>query len=196
MHTTRKLAAAGLAVGLLFTTAACGKVAEKVGEKAAEKAAGDGTKVDLGNGKVKVTDKDGNSYEADENGGKVHTSDGDTDYSTGDSTKLPDEWPSELDPPKGTKLTSAISSVNAASPGMSVTATIDGSPKDVYDGLKSQIQGADGYTIETDSFTSASGSDGGILSAKGPKWEVFASVNADPSGGGSIISLTLSKPSS
>lgn len=168
MGMKRTVMAGGLALALVVSGSACGKVAEKVAEKATGcediDAAGEeigaecdgvSSKVDS-DGNASVTDEDGNSF----------------DVSADGTGELPEGWPANLAPPEGTRIiSSTVSSGN-----LSLTAGIDGDVTAVYEGIKSQLEGA-GYTIEADTVTSAGTGDVASVTASGPDVDASVSVS-------------------
>lgn len=193
MQRTRALAGAGILAAVLLT-GGCSKIADKAAEKATEKAieSKTGDKVDINGGKVKVKDGNGNTVEIDKNGVKTSGKDGSSSATYGDGATLPEGFPDELAPPKGTKLTA--SSTQTSSTGgkqFYVMGQLDGKVKDVYDGLKSQLTDA-GYTIDTDNFLNSSTGDLGTLAASNKKYKVNASVIANTdSAGGTVVTMTV-----
>ncbi len=192
---TRRTAAGLIAAALLLGTSACGaaadKVSEKAGEKLAEKAIEDQTggnaDVDISDGGVKISDGEGGTYEVDADG-NVSGSSGDGSYQVGEGTELPDGWPSELDPPSGAEIVSAITSTGS----MTVVAQIDAPIRDTYDALKGQLADA-GYELSNDSFTSADSGDFAGLSATGADYEVAVSITAGDGGSGSLVTMNLTE---
>lgn len=192
--TPRTIAAGvGLAASL-FLVAGCGAAVDKVAEKATEKAieneSGGKVDIDTDSGKVKVkTDK--GTYESDGNGNvKISGEDGNTNFTAGDGTKLPEDWPDELAPPDGTKLISASTSESGGKQVMTVMGEIDAPVKDVYDGLKDQLEGA-GFEFSADSFGTAGGGSYGALAGKSDQWEVNASITSSGSDGKTTVSMSL-----
>lgn len=174
MNVHRKLAGGLLAGSLLFTVAACGGDGDsKAGDKLAEKIAKDnGVDVDINSkdGKYTVTDKDGNKTEV------------------GTRAKLPDDWPSDLEPPDSVKIMSSSTSTTNGKKQLSVVATSTTEVQDLYEGLKSQLESND-YEISSD--TSGGTGDGAYaaLSATKGTTNVNVSMGSSTTGtdGTSII---------
>jgi len=172
----------GVAALLVLGASGCGKVAEKATEKVTEKAIEDQTggkaKVDLGNGKVKVKDGSGNSYETDQDGNvKIKSDDGSTSFTSGDGTKLPDGWPKDLEPPKGTTIETATATEGA----LTVSGSLAAPVKDVYDGLKAQLADG-GYELTADSYNTSDGIGSAALTATKGKKDVSVSITEGSDG--------------
>ena len=189
MSRTKLVAAASLTAALLLS--GCGAVAEKATEKATEKAlesGGDGkVDIDTKNGTVKVETKDG-TFTSDENGAKVESKDGDSTFSAGDTTTLPEGWPDELAPPDGTKLLSSSTIAQDGKDVMAVLGEVDGSVKDVYTDIKNQLEGA-GFELSNDTFGTAGSGSYGAISGKNDTFEATATIS---SGSGSDAKTTVS----
>ncbi|MEZ5180670.1 MAG: hypothetical protein R2702_02145 [Acidimicrobiales bacterium] len=184
MGIDRKLAAIGLASSLVLVGAGCGKAAdkaaEKVAEKAAESATGGDVDIDSDGNSVKITDKDGNTFEAD---------------TTGDGATLPDGWPSNLAPPDDVKIVTASTNTINGNKTMVVLASAEGTVEEWAGGLKAQLEDA-GYEIQNDATTSGSEGSYAGLTATGD-YEMFASISDSSTDEGSVdISITLSEPTS
>ena len=180
MGIERKVAAAGLAIGLVLVGAGCGggsEAGDKLAEKILEENGGGDVDINSDEGSYKFTDENGNTFE-----GSVD----------GEGASLPDGWPSDLAPPDGVKIVTASSNAVDGKATMSVLAEAGGTVEEWATGLKSQLTDA-GYTIDND--TSTSGSDGSYagLSASGD-YDVFASVSDGSDEGTVTITVTLSEP--
>lgn len=184
--------AGAVAVAAVLVTGGCSKVADKAADKAAEKAieSASGGKAKVDDGKVTVEDGKGNKVEIDENGVKTSGKDGTSSATYGDDAKLPDGWPKELAPPKGTKIVASSSTESAGGKQMLVTGLIEGDVKDVYQGLLDQIQGA-GYSIDSKNYLESSTGDLGTVQASNNDDTVTASVAAATGSDSGKTSVTM-----
>ena len=163
---------AGAFVALLLMSG-CSKVAEKAAEKAT------GCKnIDLNNGNGANAECNGQKLGIDVNG----------------NAKLPDGFPAELAPPKGTKIYSAISDKSATGlTTFSITASLQGDPKAVANGLLRQLKDA-GYTISNNSISSGTDGVGGNITAQGKKYGVvaiFGQNTTNAKDGGTFITMNV-----
>lgn len=185
----------GLSVAaLLLLGSGCGKLAEKAVEKGTEKAIEDQTggdaDFDLDSGKVKVSDGEGGSFEVDGDGNvKVEGRDGETSIDTGDGAKVPADWPEALLPPEGAKILSATSSTAAGSELLSVTAELDATVDEAYEGFKQQLIDA-GFDITNDSNGDANGAAYANLIASDGTNDVVASFGDNSGTTAANISIT------
>jgi len=170
----RKVTAAAFAVLLLAT--GCGKIAEKATEKVAEKATG-------------CKDIDVN-----QSGGSATCNGTGANVDANGKAKLPDGFPKELAPPSGSKVYSALSNKDAdGNATYVVTASLDGSAKDVAARLKQQLGDA-GYEITDDGLSEGSEGVGGSISAHNDTYEVRASFGQNATGkddGGVYVTLSV-----
>lgn len=154
--TIRRARTAALAGALLFTTAGCGKIAEKASEKIVEKGieAGTGAKVDIDGktGGLSVeTDEGSLTFDGDEGGFRMETEDG--SYRAG--TEMPDDWPSDIPLPPGFEVISGHETRDGDNETVSVTGSADGTPDDLMsiytDGLSGWSE-ANRSSMGDDSF--------------------------------------------
>ena len=116
-----------LAIALL----ACGKLREKIAEKAVEKTVerATGQDVDLDKGHVTMKDGKGNTTE------------------WGAGTKLPDDWPKELQPYPGSTLVGSFVTRQNGKLNGSVAMTSDAAPDKIFDHYQSKL---DGFTFKSE----------------------------------------------
>jgi hypothetical protein len=144
---------------------ACGKAAETGLEKIVEQQGGANVDIDTGNGGISIQTEDG-SMTIDENGnfvvtdenGETVTGNADADgesfnvesedgsFSSGMTSELPDDWPSEVPTPDGLSITSATSMDSADGSAIQLSGTTDDAASFVAD-YAAQLTSA-GFTTE------------------------------------------------
>lgn len=183
MGMERKLAAVGLAAGMVVFGAGCGggsDSADNAAEKLIEESTGGDVEVNSDDGSYTFTDEDGNTYEA---------------STDGEGAALPDDWPADLAPPDDVTIVTASSNTVDGKQSMTVLAEAEGTVEEWAGGIKSQLEEA-GYTIENDTTTSGTDGDYAGLSASG-EYDVFASVTTSSDSEGKVtMTLTLTEASS
>ena len=131
---SRRSIVAAVAVGVVLTSAGCGKVSEKASEKIAEKAieagSGGNANVDIDGDGVVIETEEG-TYRADGEGNvRIETEDGTYTAGTGD---LPEGWPDEIPLPDDLEIVSSSRMGDEAQILLSVVGTTRLSPADAVD---------------------------------------------------------------
>lgn len=172
-----KVAAIGLAFGLVFTGAACSSsdAAEKLTEKAIEDAGGGDVDIDSEDGTVKYTDQNGNETEMNIDG---------------DGASLPKGWPADLAPPDSVKLISSSSSTTGGEELMTVLGEAPATVDELLPAVKEQVTGA-GFEITQDTSTEVTGGDyAGLTATKGDQ-TLAVSMAGDPTADKTTITMTI-----
>jgi len=173
-----KVAAIGLAVGLVFVGSGCSgsDAAEKLSEKAIEQSGGGDVDIDSEDGTVKYTDEDGNETEMNIDG---------------EGASLPDDWPAALDPPDSVKLITSNTSTNGGDQVMTVLGEASGTIDDFQAAIKSQVTDA-GYEVTQDTSSDVTGGGyAGMTATKGNETVVVA-IASDPTRKGTVtITMTI-----
>jgi hypothetical protein len=192
--------ALGIAAVATVALSACGDSTESGIEKMIEEQSGGNVDIDSDDGSFSIQTEDG-SMTVDENGnfvvtdadGSVITGNADSEsgefsiesedgsFSSGSTSELPDEWPSDVPEPDGLAITSAFVVADGENDGISVTGGIDG------DGFLEDY----GRSLEAAGFTLSSeytAGDSSNLFYESENWEVaIVSFEAD----GTQATITL-----
>lgn len=178
MSARTKAAAITMAAALILLGSACSSsdAAEKLTEKAIEDASGGDVDVDSEDGTVKYTDENGNETEMNIDG---------------EGASLPEDWPSELDPPDSVTLITSNTSTTGGQTSMTVLGEAEGTIEDFAAGIKTQLEDG-GYEITQDTSSSSTGGGYAGMSATKGDQEVTVALADDPvSDGGITITMTV-----
>jgi hypothetical protein len=178
MSARTKAAAITVAAALILLGSACSSsdAAEKLTEKAIEDASGGDVDVDSEDGTVKYTDENGNETEMNIDG---------------EGASLPEDWPSELDPPDSVKLMTSNTSTTGGQKSMTVLGEAEGTIEEFASGIKAQLEDG-GYEITQDTSSSSTGGGYAGMSATKGDQEVTVALADDPvSDGGITITMTV-----
>ena len=108
-------------------------------------------------------------------------------YASGDGTRLPLGWPSEVKIPHGVD----IGATNKAGQTLQATGQITSAPKTVYDEIKDNLTGS-GFELSANSFTPTDNGGFGTLSASNDRYNVSIYVGPDSeSRSGNFLTITV-----
>ncbi|HWJ64066.1 MAG TPA: hypothetical protein VNS19_19005 [Acidimicrobiales bacterium] len=183
MRVRTKVAAIGLALGLVLVGSACGSsdAADKPAKGGTE-AGGKGGDVDIDakDGTVKYTDEDGNETEMNVDG---------------EGASLPKGWPEDLTPPDSITLITSTTSTSGGKKTMTVLGEAEASIDELVPAIKAQITDA-GYEIAQDTTSEMTGGDYAGLSATKGDQDLMVAVAADPTDDAKVtITMTVSAAS-
>ena len=183
------------------TLSACGNSSETGVEELIEQQSGGDVDINTDDGEFSIetedgsmtVDEDGNFVITDENGetitGSADGEDGsmtvegeDGSFSGGETTELPDEWPSDVPTPDGLTIASAFVVSDAGSDAITVSGTVDS--EDFLDEYGSQLEDAG---FESTSEFKADGTANRVYSSD--VWTVGLNYVEDESGNQVTISL-------
>lgn len=119
---------------------------------------------------------DGNAdVEIDSDSGQVDVETSDGQFSVGESTELPEDFPSDIPLPADYELTSAITSTTEGSEGWTLSGTLPDATEDTFDDLVAQFTD-DGWTNQSDASGMTGGGTASTAMLDNGTWSVIVSV--------------------